>query len=636
MKTDKLHNALSAFPLTAVEPKGWLLRQLEIQMKGLTGILHEAWDSVGSYSGWLGGTGENWERCPYYLDGLLPLSYYLDDGKHRELCDRFIAWALKSQDKEGNFGPAASKDDYWSRFVMLKVLIQYAEITGDPQVNVLCKGYFKYAAKSLDQRPLAQWGKARAGDLLYCIKWLYEQEPDAALIDLAQKVSSQALDWGGLYTNFPFTRATSFYYNWDKVKANNTWSQFDVAMAFHATHIVNVAMGLKFPAMQYCFDHNKDHYAALKAGLEALAKYHGTAAGIFNGDEHLSGNSPSQGAELCSVVELMFSLQCMLESFGDPAWGDLLERIAYNSLPATISEDFMSHQYLQQANQVLATVAKRNWFNNDDTSNTFGLEPNFGCCTANMHQGWPKFLKSLWFREGEDTLVSMVFAPSAVKLVFEGCPYKLELGTSYPFRDILNYKVVEGRGKEFTLKIRHPQWASNFDVRINGKPEAVTSVDNFLVIKRIWDCGDILNCHFAMPIAKSRWFNNSLAVERGPLVFGLDIAEKWTAFRETGGIKDYEIRPESEWNYALDEGGTIEAKEKEIADLPFSKKSPPVILEAPARKLPSWGLENNSAAPPPLSPVQTAEPVEIIRLIPYGCAKLRISQFPYYSEASLK
>lgn len=45
--------------LTEVSPSGWLKEQMQMQMNGLTGCLHEKWDSVGTYSGWLGGTGES-------------------------------------------------------------------------------------------------------------------------------------------------------------------------------------------------------------------------------------------------------------------------------------------------------------------------------------------------------------------------------------------------------------------------------------------------------------------------------------------------------------------------------------------------------------------------------------------------
>ena len=51
---------LEKLKLTEIHPEGWLKRQLQIQMNGLTGKLYDIWDSVGSYSGWLGGTGESW------------------------------------------------------------------------------------------------------------------------------------------------------------------------------------------------------------------------------------------------------------------------------------------------------------------------------------------------------------------------------------------------------------------------------------------------------------------------------------------------------------------------------------------------------------------------------------------------
>jgi uncharacterized protein len=146
--------AASAFyplPLGAIHPRGWLRQQLEIQANGLGGHLDETWPDVGSNSGWLGGTGESWERGPYFLDGLVPLAYLLDDARLKAKAQKYLDWTLNNQSPSGMIGPR-SNDDWWPRMVALKVLTQYQEVTGDPRVIPAMQGYFAHQLAELPGR----------------------------------------------------------------------------------------------------------------------------------------------------------------------------------------------------------------------------------------------------------------------------------------------------------------------------------------------------------------------------------------------------------------------------------------------------------------------------------------------------
>jgi hypothetical protein len=112
-------------------------------------------------SGWLGGTGEGWERGPYYTDGLVPLAYLLDDPKLVAKARRWVDWTLGHQRADGAIGPGKNTD-WWPSMVMLKALTQYQEATGDLRVVPLLERYFAYrskelAAKLADHGPAADW-----------------------------------------------------------------------------------------------------------------------------------------------------------------------------------------------------------------------------------------------------------------------------------------------------------------------------------------------------------------------------------------------------------------------------------------------------------------------------------------------
>ncbi|MEA5015053.1 MAG: glycoside hydrolase family 127 protein [Candidatus Limiplasma sp.] len=621
------NSVFSRLSLRQVRPEGWLKRQLQIQMEGLSGKLYDLWDSVGSYSGWLGGSGESWERAPYYLDGMLPLAWYLEDEEHLALCRRFIDWTLGSQTPDGNFGPYKTADDYWSRYAMLKVLAQWAEIADDSRVLPFMERYFTYIASEVDRRPPENWSKSRIPDLLYCMKWALENGGNPGIARQAEKLDRAGSDWVEYMACLPFPRPAKYYIGWDQLNRMN-YNEFDRLARYHDTHIVNVAMGLKHPAMRYAFTGDEHCKEALHKGLGDLKHYHGVPSGCMNGDEHLAGSDPNQGAELCSVVEAMFSMTASMEVFGESTLADDMERLAYNALPATITEDFMGHQYLQQANQVKCTDEKRPWFNSYNDANIFGLEPNFGCCTANMHQGWPKMLNALWFRQGSDGLVSMVLAPSTVSIPMGGQTLSIRLDTDYPFRDTLTYHVLKAPDTEVTLKLRIPGWCDA--PAIDGKE--VQPVDGFVALRRILHAGDTVTVTLPMTVRTSRWFHNSIAVERGPLVYGLKIKEIWRPYWQAAGVTDYQVYPDSDWNFALPEKPEVQVTESAVSDIPFSKAYPPVRLKVAARPVPSWQLDAGNAATLPQSPILCDSPDVQVELVPFGCTTLRISEFPVYQQ----
>lgn len=625
----EIKKKLRCVEIPEIEPEGWLKNQLKIQMDGLTGKLYDIWDSVGSYSGWLGGTGENWERAPYYLDGLLPLSYYLKDKVHWDIALRFVEWTLNSIDKDGNFGPTGSREDYWSRFVMLKVLIQFYEITSDQRVVKLMKKYFQYLENVLPDRPLKQWARARAGDLLYCMAW-YGEKTGEDMSGLALLVRRQALDWTEIFSEFPFIRPTEYYYDWKNLLSHYQKDSLDDVMNYHTNHIVNLTMGFKYPAMLSYFFSDKDFEKISQEGMQSAEHYHGVASGVINGDEHLGGNDPVRGSELCSIVEYMFSLETMIEAFGNPELADKLEKLAFNALPGTISEDYMAHQYLQQANQVICSKAGRKWFNNNDEANLFGLEPNFGCCTANMHQGWPKLVKALWMLEGKNTLISMVHAPNRINTYIDGERIEIREITDYPFKEEILYEVISVGSSNLTLKVRIPGWCEAVTVRRGGELQKRLKPDRGYISIPCLKEGETIYIKIDMQIRKTYWYNNSVAVERGPLVYALDIKERWKSIREVASVKDYEIYPESEWNYAISDSCELNVEEYRVNSVPFSKSNPPIVIIGKGKVLESWKIEDNSAGRIPESPVEVHGEEKEIRLVPYGCTKLRITQFPFY------
>jgi len=611
--------AFSPLPLGAVKPTGWLRDQLRIQADGLSGHLEEFWPDLGPQSAWLGGSGEGWERGPYYVDGLVPLAYLLGDPVLIGRARKWVDWALTHQRADGAIGPEKNLD-WWPNMLMLKALTQYQEVTGDPRVIPFLRKYVAYQLANIDKRPLHEWAIYRWQDEVLSMVWLYNRTGDTAALELARKLHSQGYDWNAQFAQFGYT---------DKVTKE---------LATLKTHGVNNAMALKAAAVWSLISGREEDKKAAYTMLTELDRYHGQANGMHAADEHYAGRDPSQGVELCAVVEAMFSYEVELAILGDAAIGDRLEKVAFNALPGTFSPDMWAHQYDQQPNQVLVSLGKRAWATNGPESNLFGLEPNFGCCTANLHQGWPKFAASLWMRTADGGLVAAAYAPSTVAAeVAGGAKVQITEETDYPFRDRISMRVAVDRTAEFPLLLRIPAWATEARVSVNGGAADSARAGEFHAIRRKWTMGDRVDIVFPMRVRVVTGYHNAAIVERGPLVYSLAIGESWRKLKQTGPAADWEVFPTTPWNYALSlnraaPADSFSVKEEKVPKQPFSFEGAPVVLEAHGRRLTDWVLDRDSAGTLPVSPVESKRPLETVRLIPYGAAKLRITDFPWIEK----
>ncbi len=630
--------AYQLLPIGEVTPQGWLHELMLRQRDGLTGKMDIVYPQVmGQRNGWLGGDGDQWERGPYWIDGLLTMAYMLHDKTLQKKVQPWVEWSLTHQRADGFFGP--DKDypsewglqrnnalDWWPRMVMLKIMRDYYEATSDKRVITFLQNYFKYQLKTLPEKPLGTWtfwGQMRECDNLSVVLWLYDITHDDFLLDLADLLHKQGFDY------------TTFF-------------EEETVSKPRSIHCVNLAQGLKEPIVYWRCNPQERFIAAVEKGLNDIRRFNGFPNGMYGGDEALHGNNPLNGSELCSAVELMYSMEEMARTTGKCSFADYLERVAYNALPTQITDDFMGKQYYQQVNQVIVKSGYGHNFDQkqDGTGIDFGILSGYPCCLSNFHQGWPKFVRNLWLKNRKGGLTALIYGPSSVTTNINGKVVTVKEETMYPFDEkiVMTVKVKGSSSLQFPLEMRIPEWCSSPTLKVNDQTYNIDSGTGLFTIDRIWKTGDKVEISFPMEIKTSRWYENSLSVERGPLVYALRIEENWVKkyyddnLKKAHGDFAWEVYPKTAWNYAILESKNmnemfdfkVDETKLHSGIYPWSLEGSPVEIHAKAKEVPFWKLyDEHEAGVLPFSPIRGLQtPVTTIRLIPYGCTTLRIAEFP--------
>ncbi len=597
-----------------IRPHGWLKKQLHIQAKGLAGNLDLMWPDVRD-SKWIGGDKEGWERVPYWLDGFIPLAYLLDDEGMKQRAQKYIEAILAQQKEDGWICPCSDEErvgyDVWAVFLICKVLVVYYECTGDERIENVVRAALLNLHKWMLRHTLFNWGAARWYECMISINWLYDRTQEYWLIEFAHALGVQGMNYKMMMNHFT---DTSFRREWKQ-----------------SSHVVNLAMALKAYAISERFI-KEDGNAFAERFLELLQKYHGTAFGLFTGDECLAGTAPTQGTELCAIVEAMYSFEVLFETTGDIKWLDRLEKLAFNAFPATISEDMWTHQYVQQVNQVSCKILDERrepiFTTNNHEAHIWGLEPNFGCCTANMGQGFPKFALSTYYHNDEGIYVAAI-APASLHTKVNGVGVEIICDTKYPFEDTVRYKVRCDSPVEFSFFLRIPEKVEK--ACVNG---VEVQAGEFYQIHQEWSKQEIiLTMEMCAELVKRP--NGLCVAERGNVMFALPISyiSKMNEYEKDGVIRkfpycDYEFIPTSDWNYGFASVQFICEQNQDFQNA-FSTTKPPMTLKAKMAKI-EWDKNEHYPDMCAEFPKEDGKVgvVEEKELYPYGCTNLRMTEMP--------
>ncbi|CAM1503368.1 Fc.00g081440.m01.CDS01 [Cosmosporella sp. VM-42] len=566
-------------PLGSVKPQGWLLNETRTLASGLFGHLGEFYDDIVN-SPWLKPAIDRPrdysplnEGLPYWFNGLVPLSYQLDDeglkGQVHDVADK----VLSLQADDGWLGPeTAVSRNFWGRVPLLLGLANLADANATyttPVVDAMHKFLnltrvmlqnngegFVDCSGSMD----CTWQQVRVAEMFVTIQWLLDRhssDRDEALLGTMQLFHDlNPLKWEYWYVEGIYP----------KVIARPDPTDTKVWPYIHA---VNVAQGLKYFAVVRRFLKDPSYLHWAKLAVTWTFEHYGSAAGSILGDEAQMSLAPYHGTELCTVAETIYSLAYLWQATGDPEYADRAERAMFNAYPVMMTGDKIGHQYIGQQNQISARKMHTSPpFANVDSpySTTFGLEPSYKCCTVNHGQAYPKFLANSWAKT-EDGLAHGLLSSSSVKTKVNGGRVSITVDTKYPFSDSLTYNVESE--KKFNLYVRVPSWyvADGSNISIDSKENSKLHPDPNTSLHRIpLPAGkSTIKYNIDAVIRSEARSNGSIAIYRGPILYSLDIGLKsWTGlprhcfqpWDEMHGlpcyIRDTSFASTKEWNIGVD------------------------------------------------------------------------------------
>jgi uncharacterized protein len=631
--------AFLPLPPGAIEPRGWLRDWAQAARDGITGHLDEqnptfrdAWkgipievpyyaDPADKTTGW------PLEQGAYWLDGALRLGYILHDDALIQKITKRLDILVDGVNHGGTSlicwqkGKPKTVFNSWAHSHMGRALVAWYMATGDRRIlDALVKAYCNYPA------PMGHLEfQADISGLCNIDAMLetYRLSGDRRILRSVQAAMAAP----------------------DVQKTLDLWCKGQ----FNTGHAVCAYEQIRLPILFYPWTGEAGFRDASCKAFQNFRDEHMLPYGVTSGEEWLSGIGAFRLTETCDVAAHLWSTSWMYRILGDRSYGDSMERAFFNAAPGPVSRDFKTMSYLQAPNRIQPDRLPIGW-TPDCLRFTPLANPNVLCCVGAVNRIIPTYVTHMWTATYDGGLAATLYGPNTVSaMVGNKIPVKISCDTAYPFEETIRIAVDPRQETAFPLYLRLPAWCAKPRISVNGSAiDATPSATGFARIERTWKPGDVVSLSLPMSVAVARGYEREYpessrvyfkdrpsanyqrrrlpyeTVSYGPLLFALPIPD----------IDANTPMKNAKWQYALDNDARKSGRDIAVARKPMPEHwawplDAPITLRVPARQF-DWRPTEVQALPG--APVDSKH-ARVIRLVPYGCTKFRISMFPVTPQA---
>jgi len=487
---------------------------------------------------WAGETLGNW------WDAYLRNAYMTDNEPAIKKINEIVKYLLAGQDDDGYLGIYAkemrykhtgSNGELWSQTVLFRMLLGYYEFTGDKNVLQAVEKAMKVTMNNYNEgkkNPFEvsiEYGGVTHGLMMTDVcETLYRITKNQAYNDYAVYLYKD-------FSKHPINRAFNDV-RYDLLMEKDSLFQSHSAHTYeHLRSLILAKQLTNYPELDeaYASAMNKLSNCILPSG-----------AGFGNEWLNKEKSDPNKtSAEFCGMLELRNFYTSALQKTGNIEYADNAEKMTYNAMQGTRNSSGKGITYCKTDNcYVLNKKAPQTDFEEFDFR--YKYSPTHAdaavCCNPSYGRHLPYFVNSMWMK-ATDGLAAVLYGPSTITTTYNGVNITIEEQTNYPFSDAITFAFATDSEVACKIYLRKPNWSK--ELKIEASDAKITQKDGFYILEKNWKTGDKIELTFVNEIFQVVANNNEVAVQRGALVYALEIPsrEEITKQYEIEGFTDYMV-----------------------------------------------------------------------------------------------